>query len=278
MNKVLAAFDGLKLSESTMEYAMYLAKEFENHITATFLEDIVFRPELNQGVTASFASGKAAASTLVKKETAILPAIEILKKEFNEAAIKYDIQKSDLIAIQALLAASHFADMILIDARESFSSTDKSVPSRFMKNLLANTNCPLLVVPEEFKPVEKVVFAFDGSFSSVYAARHFTYIFPTLPMQQVEIITVTDKKQSPEFMESALFEAFLKTKYPALKHAIIRSANTRETLVKYLQSQVKETLVVLGSYQRSALSRWIYKSIADTLIDKLDIPVFIAHK
>jgi len=50
MNKVIAAFDGLKLSEATLNYAVYLAKEFDAHIVAAFLEDFTYhaRPDTNE--------------------------------------------------------------------------------------------------------------------------------------------------------------------------------------------------------------------------------------
>lgn len=276
MNKVIAAFDGLNVSDSTLEYAIYLAKDFNNQITATFLEDIAYRPAGYDELTV--AHGDNSGVLLKNQSTMCVQSMNTVKRELEAAHIQFRLNQNMLIAIQALLSESQFADMILIDANESFSISDSTRPSRFLKILLANTNCPLMIVPEQFRPIEKVIFAFDGSASSVYAARHFTYIFPQLPTQQVEIITVSDKRARTDTTEIAMFEALLKTKYPQLMHSIIRSSNTREALVKYLQSQVKETMVVLGAYQRSTLSRWIYSSIADTLIDKLDIPVFIAHK
>ena len=42
MNKVIAALDALKISESTVDCAAYLAKNFNAHIVATFLEDITY--------------------------------------------------------------------------------------------------------------------------------------------------------------------------------------------------------------------------------------------
>jgi hypothetical protein len=37
-------------------------------------------------------------------------------------------------------------------------------------------------------------------------------------------------------------------------------------------------MLILGAYQRSAFSRWLYKSLADTLISELEAPIFVAHK
>jgi hypothetical protein len=53
MNKVIAALDGLKLSQSTVDYSSYLAKEFDAHIVATFLEDITYRARPHRGCIAT---------------------------------------------------------------------------------------------------------------------------------------------------------------------------------------------------------------------------------
>ena len=39
MKKIIAAFDGLRFSESTLEYALYLAKQYNAHITGVFLHE-----------------------------------------------------------------------------------------------------------------------------------------------------------------------------------------------------------------------------------------------
>ena len=39
MKKILAAIDGLKYSESTEEYAVYIAKKMNAHLVGVFLDD-----------------------------------------------------------------------------------------------------------------------------------------------------------------------------------------------------------------------------------------------
>ena len=39
MKKIIAAFDGLKYSESTRDYAIYLAKQTNTHLVGVFMDD-----------------------------------------------------------------------------------------------------------------------------------------------------------------------------------------------------------------------------------------------
>ena len=42
MKKIIAAFDGLKFSESTLNYAIHIAKLTDAHIVGVFLDDITY--------------------------------------------------------------------------------------------------------------------------------------------------------------------------------------------------------------------------------------------
>ena len=39
MKKIIAAFDGLKYSQSTRDYSMYLAKQTNTHLVGVFMDD-----------------------------------------------------------------------------------------------------------------------------------------------------------------------------------------------------------------------------------------------
>lgn len=278
MNKVLAALDGLKLSESTMAYAVYLSREFNSHIVAAFLEEMVYHAR--PGNEDKYAiTDWSEIETLTKKEEQIRAAsANKLQTKFNVEGVQYNIHRDKIIALQSLVNESHYADMILIDANENFSNWDSSKPSHFLRNVLSDADCPVMVVPGEFEPIEKFVFAYDGSPSSVYAIRQFSYLFPVTQKQQVEILMITDDKHTNHFPNEHLLKELLKRKYPAVLRAIIKSSDTDDAFVNHMKTEKKNCMLILGAYQRSSFSRWLYKSIADTLISELDIPLFIAHK
>ena len=280
MNKVIAAFDGLNVSESTSDYAIYLSKEFNAHIVASLLQDILYHGITNDEIRKVYEENDWAATVTLTKQKELIRAesLKNVSKKFDEKGVHYNIHKDKLIALQSLVKESHFADMILIDGNENFSDWDKSKPSHFLRNLMAEADCPLMVVPKKFEPIEKFVFAYDGSPSSLYAIRLFTYLFPVIPTQELEIVMVTDEPGSNHFPEQHLLKELLKRKYPVILQSVIKSEQTTDTLAQYLESEPKNCMVVLGAYQRSSFSRWLRQSTADALIDELDIPVFIAHK
>ena len=68
----------------------------------------------------------------------------------------------------------------------------------------------------------------------------------------------------------------MKFYFPDAEYTFLKGA-PEETILAFLEQQDEEVLVVLGAYRRSRVSRWFKPSMADTLMSKLKLPMFIAH-
>jgi hypothetical protein len=282
MNKVIAVFDGLKFSQSTADYAIYLAKEFNTHIVAVFLQDIAYRSEplgVDYWLPYYTESDMKQLKVIEKKDEQIrAESILRLKKMFEANGVNFTIHQNKYLAFTSLLNESHFADLIIIEETATFSNYDKKTPSRFIKDLLHDADCPVLLLPKKFRPVEKIFFAYDGSPSAVYAIRQFSYIFPALASQATEIVHITYKKDSNHLPESHLIHELLKRKYPAIRQKILKQDDEGQALLNYLRKEPSAYILVMGAYKRSAFSMLLHRSEADVLIKELKVPLFIAHR
>ena len=279
MNKIIAALDGLNLSENTVDYAVYLAKEFDAHIVVAFLEEMVYHSRPGTDDDDFVSTDWSNIDTAVKKEEQLrTDAKNKVQKNLEAAGVHFNIHRDKTFALKSLIEESHYADLILIDENETFSNWDSSNPSQFIRNLLSDSACPVMLVPGKFRPIEKFVFAYDGSPASVYAIKQFSYLFPVTAVQQVEILMISDDKHTNHFPNQHLLKELLKRKYTTVVASIIKSESIDTALVDHMQTENKNSMLILGAYQRSSFSRWLYQSIADTLISEVEVPLFIAHK
>src|SRR5690349_20775743 len=111
MNKVIAAFDGLNVSESTMDYAIYLSKEYNAYIVAAFLEDILYQDKIDNELRQLNDNDLPGIKALTRKEEQTRT--ELVKKvqsQFNGRGVHYSVHKDKLIALQSLIRESYFAD------------------------------------------------------------------------------------------------------------------------------------------------------------------------
>ena len=276
MKKIIAAFDGLKFSESTRDYAVQLAKQNDAHLVGVFLNDHagykIYDLVHEKGGLVGTAKKK-----LDKKDTkARAVAVKSFETACQKTGLEYTIHHDRNIAIQELLIESIYADLIVIDSRETLTNYPEKVPTEFIRDLLSHVQCPVLVAPHLFKPISKLVLLYDGEPSSVHAIKMFSYTLPALKEFPTEVIYVNDPKQSLHPTENHLMKEFMKRHFPKAIFTVLKGVAEPE-IVNYLKKQKELPLVVLGAYRRGMVSRWFRHSMADTLMKDIRLPLFIAH-
>ena len=158
-----------------------------------------------------------------------------------------------------------------------FHGLRKKAPSRFIKDLLGDVQCPVLVVPEDYKPIDKILMLYDGTPSSLHAIKMFSYIFNDLKDLPVDIFTVKEHYMATlRLPGNKLMREFIKRHFPNATFTVVKG-NPEEQIPGYLRHHKENELVVLGAYQRSMVSRWFRASMADTLMKEIKLPLFIAH-
>jgi nucleotide-binding universal stress UspA family protein len=278
MKKFLAVFDGYKMSKSTMEYAIQLTRATDAHLVGIFLDDFIYRSYSVYKVLATTDNHEGVMKALDKKDKMKRDeAVAAFQQTCEIAAIPFSIHRDQSIAIQELKHESMFADLIIINENETFTKYKEIPPTRFMKDLLSDAQCPVLVVPNTFKPVDKIVLLYDSRPSSLHAIKMFSYLLGTLKHLPVEVFTV--KEDLPATLglpDNKLMKEFIKRHFPAATYTV-KKGNAEELIIAYLNHHKENELVVLGAYQRSDLSRLFKASLADILMKKLETPLFIAH-
>jgi len=275
MKKFLAVFDGYKMSKSTLEYAIQLTKAVDAHLVGVFLDDFLYRNYSVYKVVTNYDNYEKVMKTLdakdkSKREAAVLQ----FQRACGKAGIHFSIHRDKSVAIQELKRESMFADLIIINENETFTRYREQAPTRFMKDLLRDVQCPVLVVSNNFKPVDKIVLLYDGRPASLHAIKMFSYLFGNLRDIPVEVFTVKDLQEaSLRLPDNKLMREFIKRHFPTAEYHVEKGI-AEQTIVGHLVNRSENELVVLGAYQRSELSRLFKTSMADILMKEVDTPLF----
>jgi nucleotide-binding universal stress UspA family protein len=277
MQKFIAAVDGFKFSESTVSYATYLVKRENAHLVGVMLDDITYRSYKiydllgNDGLDPE----KLKKKEIQDKATRIRSANRF-EQLCSDAGIKYKIHHDRNIALQELLHESIYADMVIIDSKETLTHYEEKLPTRFIRNLLSDVQCPVLLLPQKFKQVNKIIFLYDGGPSSVYAIKMFSYLLPSFKDAEIEVVSVKTGKQSLHVPDNLLMKEFMKRHFPKAVYTVLKGFPEIE-IVQHLKKQKTNSLVVAGAYKRGTVSRWFKASIADALMEQIKMPIFVAH-
>lgn len=275
--KFLAVFDGFKFSKSTLDYAIQLTKESDAYLVGIFLDEFIYHSYDVAQILISYKNAEELLGEMSAKDKEKRNgAVKQFETACSQAGIHYTFHRNIGIAIQELKTESIFADLIIINDNETFNRFLEDSPTRFIKELLPDVQCPVLVVPGQFKPIDKITLLYDGGPSSVFAIKMFSYLFGTFPDVPIEVFTVNDPRQGSHLPNNKLMREFIKRHFPKAKY-VVAKGNTEEQILGHLRYHKGNELVVLGAYRRSELSRWFKTSMADVLMKELETPLFIAH-
>ncbi len=277
MKRFLVVFDGFKISAATLAYAIHAAKAAKADLSAVFLNDPLDRRQSSAIAAKSrrIPSQAKRMKDIDKKKRDI--AVQQFQRACAKNAVGYIVNTEERYAAKELIRDSMFADL-LIFGRQRFSAKEYSnLPGSYLKDLLGDVQCPVLVLPPEFIQPEKVVLLYDGKPSAVHAVKLFSYLFGSAGFGPVEVFTVKE-----EFLASLhvpgnkLIRSFIKAHFPKAGFVVVKG-DAREEIPNYLETNNEHELVVLGAYRRSPVSRWFKTSMADILMRKTNNPLFIAH-
>lgn len=279
MLKIIAAFDGLKYSLQTQEYAISLASKNKALLVGVFLNNLNYHSykiydiisEKEGGIDAKL-QGK-----LNKKDNfARAKAIKTFESACRKAGIQFSVHSDEFAAIRELICESIYADLLVINRNETFNRYKEELPTSFIHGFLPHVQCPVFVVPSSCRQIDEVVLLYDGEPSSVHAIKMLNYVLPSFQNLYSEIVTVSKAGRRSQLPASTLIREFISQHFPNIRFHLLKG-DPEVAILDFLRKKRPSTLVVLGAYRRSTVSRWFRPSMADLLISKLNLPLFIAH-
>lgn len=277
MRKIIAAIDGLKYSESVTEYAINLARQSSSHLVGVFLEDFTYHSYKAFEVIGDDRASLETKEILEARDKETRDeSISHFSKSCQSAGINYSIHHDRSIAIHELLHESIYADLVIIDGKETLTHYEENMPTRFIRDLLSEVQCPVLIVPQKYRPISKLVLLYDGEPSSVYAIRTFSYVLPTLKQLNTEVVSVKGRNETGHLPDNRLMKEFMKRHYPKAAFTVLNGDPEKEIII-HLEEEEGNMLIVLGAYRRGMVSRWFRPSMADRLMKELNPCLFIAH-
>jgi hypothetical protein len=255
MEKILFVTDTDNINSKSLDFAAFLCELSHSKLTGVFLKH-----------EPTYATADVSYEDNSLRFTA----------SCERRGIKSAIHRDCGIPHDEIIAESRYADLLLIDVATT-SSTDQreDIPTDFVRDILVDAECPVVIMPVAFDGIEQLVFTFDGQPSSVYAIKQFTYLFPELKDQQVVVISINEEEIMPDQEERYKLKEWLHMHYKNIDFLRARG-NVKAGLVELLLSRSR-AFIVMGAYGRSAFSNLFNPSHANSILKMVSQPVFIAH-
>lgn len=275
MERILVLVNDSGPNKATMEFACYLANLTHSKLTGLFTD-----AEPKDYLHTSHVCGS-------NKEAVLdTTAFADKRKHMDEAKLSFQRfcnnhqlnLKPDALEVKStedLYLQTRFADLLIITADAEVISENGDVPSELAITVLKNAECPVFIAPLTFKEMSEVVFAYDGSPSSVFAIKQFTYLFPQLSDLPVTFLEI-NKDYSDEIHFKESITEYLASHYKYVNQLVLKGRPEDELFSYFLEK--KEVIVVMGSFGRKLFSSIFHRSTATLLLKTTSLPVFISHQ
>lgn len=273
MNKILLALDGTNFPAAAFEFARQLNEHHYILLTGIFIPQNVLADMWRRVSPA----GDYGIPVVEQEDTAAVKAnIAKFEKLCKDNKIDYRVHKDFFdIGLTSLETESTFADFMIIGSQEFYSIFGSSEATMLVEDLLHDSRCPIVLVPEHFKTAESVVLAYDGSDESVFAIKQFIYLFPQL-LTKPAFLAFISKEDAGRVPKQKEINELVKAHFSKVE--IVKIVSKEKHVFTTWCMDHLNSIVVSGSYSRSGFSMLFKKSFSEEIIAHHQLPVFIAHR
>ena len=263
---------------TALDFACYLGRLTKSKITGVFLENLpVIQPAMVitfDGSSLPVLDTNKTSPDYGEKRKLTDDNISRFKKACENRAVRCNVHRDKGVPVKEIIAESRYADLVVVDPATSFNASFEGTPTEFVKDILKDAECPVIIAPEIFDPVDEIIFTYDGSKSAAFAIKQFAYLFPQLEDKRVVMLQVNEAGEWSEEDKHNLTE-WLQNRYSAIGFLALKG-DTDDRLFDYLFKR-KNSLLVMGAYGRPGLSRFFRRSHADRIIRTMTLPIFSSH-
>ena len=200
---------------------------------------------------------------------------DLFTEAFENAGIKHEIHPhTGDWSRELFIRESRFADLVVISEELFCANSIEIQPNFYMIEALRASETPVVVVPENFKRIDHLAFAYDGGKESMFAIKQFTYLFPNLTDLPSEFVHIKNEA-ADDIPERSLLGEYTFSHFESQNTSKLHF-DPKKYLTAWLGTK-KNVFLVSGSFSRSSVSNVFKKSFADHVIAEHTCPIFIAH-
>lgn len=278
MKKIIVAIDAITYNEYALEHAIQFAQASGGMVLGVFLHDMSYIYSDLPGV---FTLVPTQYTNIINKQKADAEKLNLHLKLFNDRCNKANIKHKAHIhdgtdIVDFLINESVFADLLILDEHMSFTFVNNHQLSGFVTDILEDARCPVIVAPNSCQPVDTIFLCYDGSPSSVHAIKMFSYLFPEWRSKPTVLVSFSEAS-SEHLTHSENIKDLLNQHFDTVKIDLEHHSRIGDAMLSYFKLFEENSIIVMGAYGRSALSRFFKKSTANSIIKEVKAPIFITH-
>lgn len=278
IKSILVGVDGSAFTEPVLQYGIMMSQKFQALLRVLTVIDIrIFEWAVAIGVEGfapiipSAGYQEESQKLLDQKADEILRKVETLLKPKN---IEYVLEKESGNPVDVICDKARLTDLVILGARGEFAKWSDKMLGATLEALTRLCIKPIFISPKEFKEIQKVMVAYDGSENASKALALSAFFASKLNLP-LFVLNIND---SPTVGRQILQEAreyLAPYKLKNLEEEVV--AGDAATKIISIAGEKKIDLIIMGSYGHSRIREAILGSTTVQVMRRANVPVLMAR-
>lgn len=285
MRSMLVCTDGSPASHVALEYGRALGESMKMRLKVLFVEDV----RLTQGplVTGYYGPvGMAPSPAYPAFYEDLLKtireqgrqAIEEARKVLADSGLSVEFLTREGIVRDVILDEANSVDMLCMGRRGEHGEWERDELGSTVQKVIRHSHRPILVTPAAFRPITRLLVAYDGSKGANRALRAGLAVaseenFP------IVVVTIVDEPDRRQRFDDALQDAReLAGAYADVESTfeLVEAEKTEDVLLEKAAEHGCD-LICMGAYGESRLREWLVGSTTAVVLAHSELPVLLAR-
>jgi nucleotide-binding universal stress UspA family protein len=211
------------------------------------------------------------------EDNTITDVISQFETNAKDSCVRYEIYNDFRLTTHEVVKQSTYADLLILSYRIFYNYVTGKPDSSTIYQILKGSKCPVLILPEGTTRIDNIIFTYDNKESSVFAIKAFSNLFARKSRDKIVSILTVMPNVDEEIKNEKLLLNLVKQHYNNVGIQLLEGHNISKEINNFA-GNVQNPLVVMGAYGRSRISNLLIPSVAQYLLKKSDLPLFIAHR
>ena len=195
----------------------------------------------------------------------------------KDSSIRYEVYNDFKLTAHEVVKQSTYADLLILSYKVFYNSHSGKPDSSIIYQILKGSKCPVLILPEGTTQIDNIIFTYDNKESSVFAIRSFSNLFARKMRDKIVSILTVMPNMDEEIKNEKLLLKLVKQHYNNVGMQLLEGKNISKEINNFAKN-VQNPMVVMGAFGRSRISNLLIPSVANYLLRKSNLPLFIAHR
>ncbi len=279
IKRILVALDSDTDTPTATRYATELARRFDAEVTGIAVVDTgsIEKGARGGGIGSMYLMGKVEASLTAEAREVAGGLLDKFRAAVVSAGVTYEARIQEGEPADRIVEDGKYADLLIIGREPHFYYAHPTETPMTLGQVIKRVAGAVLVAPDRYREVKRVLVAFDGSAACVRALRGFLHMQPFGTDVAVDIVNVHSKgAHAQSQLELRQAQAFVqKHGFHVDIHSVV-GADVSEEIVGCIK-RFDADLLLVGAQFVTPLSKFAFGSTTASLLDSVAVPMWVEN-